>query len=325
LNLPVMLYIKIKGFNVRIPGSSCASFSTTPVSKLRVPPALQRHPHFMDFEGEIQRNMRWRDTDIVISVPVKSGTTWVANIVHQLRSKGDPKVRDIYEQVPWLELWEYPTQPAEELYRRWDALPTWYPRAFKTHAGPPILPYNKSLKYIVVLRDPRDAVASLLPFMQAHNDEYMTEWGLTKFNSVEEIWMMTRKASGFFFFINEWWKLKNEKNVLMLHFADMSKDHHKAVDQIAKFCKFDGLTSTQLNQVYEYTSFKWMKEHSEKFALQHVLPMPPMKPEAMIRKGTSNEGKELPKAILEEFNEELSKQLTPDQRKWVLSGGPLPK
>ena len=52
----------------------------------------------------IQQQIAWRDGDIVISVPLKSGTTWMMNIVHQLRVGGDPDFVDIYAEVPWLEL-----------------------------------------------------------------------------------------------------------------------------------------------------------------------------------------------------------------------------
>ena len=34
----------------------------------------------------IQNRVRWRDGDIVVSVPAKSGTTWTMNIVHHLDS-----------------------------------------------------------------------------------------------------------------------------------------------------------------------------------------------------------------------------------------------
>jgi hypothetical protein len=42
---------------------------------------------------DMQKQMAWRDGDIVISVPLKSGTNWMLNIVHQLRSGGDPQLR----------------------------------------------------------------------------------------------------------------------------------------------------------------------------------------------------------------------------------------
>src|SRR5262249_38320023 len=55
-------------------------------------------------DAEIQQRVEWRDGDVVVSVPVKSGTTWTMNIVHQLREGGDPHFEDLYVEVPWLEL-----------------------------------------------------------------------------------------------------------------------------------------------------------------------------------------------------------------------------
>ena len=37
---------------------------------------------------EIQQQIKWRDGDLVISVPAKSGTTWTTNIVYQLFTGG---------------------------------------------------------------------------------------------------------------------------------------------------------------------------------------------------------------------------------------------
>lgn len=66
---------------------------------------------------------------VVCAVPAKSGTTWTMNIVHQLFQGGDADFEDIYAQVPWLEFMERPDQKPEELYERWDKMPS--PRAFK--------------------------------------------------------------------------------------------------------------------------------------------------------------------------------------------------
>src|SRR5579872_5744493 len=57
---------------------------------------------------EIQQKIKWRDGDIVISVPPKSGTTWTMNIVHQLLTGGTADFRDIYQEVPWIEFVGYP-------------------------------------------------------------------------------------------------------------------------------------------------------------------------------------------------------------------------
>lgn len=41
------------------------------------------------------------------------------NIFHQLRTGGDPDMKDVYAEVPWIEFKEYPGQSDEELLERW--------------------------------------------------------------------------------------------------------------------------------------------------------------------------------------------------------------
>ena len=49
---------------------------------------------------QIQADVAMRDGDIWISVPVKSGTNWMMNIVHQLLTGGDANFDSIYGVVP---------------------------------------------------------------------------------------------------------------------------------------------------------------------------------------------------------------------------------
>jgi aryl sulfotransferase len=120
----------------------------------------------------IQQQIEWRDGDIVVSVPAKSGTTWTMNIVHQLRSGGDPDLFDIYEEVPWLEFVPRPDTVLDDLVAAFDQMGDDRRRAFKSHSAPDDLPYHQpgqgpDVKYVVVVRNPDDAVASMRPFIQA--------------------------------------------------------------------------------------------------------------------------------------------------------------
>jgi hypothetical protein len=47
-------------------------------------------------QPDIQQKIEWRDGDVVVSVPLKSGTTWTMNIVHQLVTGGTSDFQDIY-------------------------------------------------------------------------------------------------------------------------------------------------------------------------------------------------------------------------------------
>ncbi len=64
-----------------------------------------------------QQQTKWRDGDIVCSVPAKSGTTWSMNIVHQLREGGDPNFEDIYIELKWLEFAYRPGMTSEDIMR----------------------------------------------------------------------------------------------------------------------------------------------------------------------------------------------------------------
>ncbi len=119
----------------------------------------------------MQQQVAWRDGDIVVSVPVKSGTTWMMNIVHQLRSGGDADFADVYLEVPWLEFVPGPEAAVEDLVAAFDAMPRDRRRAMKTHSAPGDLPYQApgsgiDVRYVVVARNPDEAVASVLPFLR---------------------------------------------------------------------------------------------------------------------------------------------------------------
>ena len=73
---------------------------------------------------EIQQRVQWRDSDIVISVPVKSGTTWTMNIVHQLRSGGHRDLVDVYAEVPWIEFVPGPSATVADIVSSFDGMPS---------------------------------------------------------------------------------------------------------------------------------------------------------------------------------------------------------
>lgn len=69
---------------------------------------------------------RPRADDVIITPWSKSGTTWLQQIVHGLRSGGDMDFDDISRLTPWIEV-------ADALGIDLDADQGWWPRAFKSH------------------------------------------------------------------------------------------------------------------------------------------------------------------------------------------------
>jgi hypothetical protein len=288
---------------------------------------------------EIQQKIAWRDGDVVISVPLKSGTTWTMNIVHQLMTGGTADFRDIYEQVPWIEFLSSPGQPHQEVVDRVSAMPTDARRAFKTHSPPPAMPFQaagsgKDVKYVVVFRNPEEAFVSFRPFLDQHSDDWFALWEMPRealcrpdFSSFYSDVIDAHGMQGAIFgFLAAWWPLRNEPNVMFIHFADMKKDHEGSIRKIAEFIG-EKPSDDQWAKILEYTSFPWMKQHESKFEASTAGKVPILKSGAMIRKGEAGT------ADADGMTEEISKhlrsvgsQICPDPIavNWLYQGGKLP-
>ena len=288
-------------------------------------------------DATIQQHIEWRDGDIVVSVPGKSGTTWAMNIVHQLRSGGDPDMLDVYAEVPWLEFVPRPDIEFEELVAAFDRMSDDRRRAFKTHSGPGDLPYHRpgkgpDVKYVVVVRNPDEAVASIRPFIQAHSDAWFALWQVPRESLVgPDFETFFDEAggpfvTGIFEFVAAWWALRENRNVLLTHFADLKRDREAAVRRIARFLEFD-VTDAQWPAIFEYTSFPWMKANEDKFELRSISEPRILDPGAMIRKGQV--GASADDGVTPEMSAtiaDIGRKILEDQQAfdWCYRGGVLP-
>ena len=290
-------------------------------------------------EPLIQQKIKWRDGDIVISVPAKSGTTWTMNIVYQLLTGGTADFRDIYEEVPWIEFLGHPGQSHQDVIDRVDAMPITRRRAFKTHSAPPQIPFVKpgsgrDVKYIVVFRNPEEALVSFKPFLEQHADEWFDLWqmprgGLCRPN-FQSFYSEVIDGHGmqamFFGFLAAWWPLRKESNVLVLHYADMKRHHQASIRKIAAFLGIEP-AAERWPAILEYTSFQWMKRHQDKFEAHSAGKIPILKSGAMIRKGET--GKAQADGMTPEISRhlrQLGDRICPDAAavNWLYEGGALP-
>lgn len=277
----------------------------------------------------IQTKMAWRDDDVVISVPGKSGTTWTMNIVHQLRTKGDRNFEDIYAEVPWIEAVPRPGCTDDEIVEKLDSMDSARPRAFKTHSSPPLLPFHDKVKYVVVARHPEEALVSMRIFMTKHSKEFLELWGvpLSIFRIPD---FQSFYDAGFNFdskmyeFVSEWWKLREKRNVLMMHYSEMVKDHEGSIKKISDFLGYGPYTDKQWKDVLELTSFTWMKRHESKFEASTVWEVPVVERGGMMRRGSSglarNEG--VTEDIANDIRKRGKEALTDsDAFEWLFNGG----
>jgi hypothetical protein len=297
-------------------------------------PEHPSHPPFID--PSMQAHVAWRDDDIVISVPAKSGTTWTMNIVYQLLTGGDADFTDIYGEVPWIELVTRPGMPREEMLDRIERMPRTRPRAFKTHGEPGVLPYlaadaSPRVRYVVVMRNPEEALVSMKPFMEQHTDELLAAWGIPRQAIVHADFASYFATTGadlnrsLFAFLAAWWPLRHKRNVLFVHFNDMTRDHAGSVRRIADFLGIRH-DDAAWARILEYTSFPWMKRHDVKFdGMSNEIPL--LKPGAMVRKGKAGSAHEdgMTPAIAAQVRA-VGESICTDAAavKWFYEGGPLP-
>jgi aryl sulfotransferase len=117
------------------------------------------------YRSVVADNARWegfifRDGDIIISAPVKCGTTWVqmmcALLIFQQRTF--PTTLDLIS--PWLDML---TRPLAEVVSDLDAQQ--HRRFLKSHTPLDGLPFDERVTYVCVGRDPRDVALSFVHHM----------------------------------------------------------------------------------------------------------------------------------------------------------------
>ena len=246
-----------------------------------------------------------RADDVLITTAPKAGTTWMQNILHQLRTGGDSEFKSIGQVVPWLELPRNHLSH-EQVLAQYEAMPS--PRLFKTHCTYEQTPGIDTLKIIMSSRDPRDCMVSFYHHVMDMTDEARAYAGFDSLNNFDDVFDKWMEFGAWYRNVKSWWPHKDNKNVLWFRYEDMKADINPILDQILAFLGWQ-LTEAQRKHVNEYISFKWMKTHSNKF-IEDANGKPAFKPGGFIRKGKVGDHKtqlsaDQEHAILKKAHEEL--------------------
>jgi len=226
-------------------------------------------------------NFKPRSTDILITTAPKAGTTWMQQILHQLRTGGDTDFKSIDEVVPWLEL-PRKNSSTEAQLAYYESLDN--PRIFKTHCTYPQTPGSDKVRVILSSRDPRDCCVSFYHHLLDMTDEAVVEVGIERPVSFDEFFDRWIVYGPWFRNIESWWPHKDDDNLLWLRYQDMKHDLPKAIDSILNFLNWQ-CTPQEMKKILHYTSFEWMKANTEKFSNQINQKTPSFKPGGFIRKG----------------------------------------
>ncbi|HTT97332.1 MAG TPA: sulfotransferase domain-containing protein [Rhizomicrobium sp.] len=221
------------------------------------------------------KSYRPRPTDVIISPFGKCGTTWLQQTFHCLRTRGDLDFDDISRVVPWIE-----TSVTLGLDINGEQVTD--PRGYKSH-----LPYDdlpKGARYVVSLRDPKDALVSMYKFMEG----WFMEPGTVPMEHFAHGWA----ANGRYWrHLTSWWAQRDNPNVLLFSYEHMCEDPKSHVQRLAQFCDLP-LDDELLQLTLQYSSMPFMLAHKDKFddflmrqKSEELCNLPPGSESAKVRQG----------------------------------------
>lgn len=228
-----------------------------------------------------------RPTDVLITTAPKAGTTWMQQILHQLRSGGDTEFTDIDEVVPWLER-QRTGRDWRQVLADFEERPA--PRIFKTHCTWEQTPGREIARIVLTVRDPRDCCISFYHHLLDMTDAALQRHGLERPSSLDayvDDWL----ASGAWFRnVSGWWPQRHRDNLLMLRYTDLKADLRAAMGRLLAFLGWS-VTPQALERALQLSSFQWMKANSERFAGRDDDGRPLFRPGGFIRKGEAGDYK----------------------------------
>ena len=200
---------------------------------------------------EIGKSFKPRPSDVIITPWSKSGTTWLQQIVHGLRSGGDMSFDDISRVSPWIEV-------ANALGVDLDADQGWEPRAFKSHYNYYSVP--KGCRYIVSFREPHDVMVSYYRFYEG----WLFEPGTVTIDQYVGFHLDRSKPKDYWTHIESWWGNRDDPDTLLLSYELMRKEPRAHVVLVADFLGIDA-DDELVDLVTSQSTREFMLEHVDKF------------------------------------------------------------
>ncbi|MEH6559231.1 MAG: sulfotransferase domain-containing protein [Oceanicoccus sp.] len=195
-------------------------------------------------------------TDVVITPFGKSGTTWLQQMAHCIRTRGDMDFDDISRVVPWIET-------STDLGLDLTADQKAQPRLFKSHLDAIRIP--KGGRYINSCRDPRDALFSMYKFMEG----WFLEPGAVSLDDFARATFIQAGSPGssggdYWTHLKSWWVRRNDTDVLFMAYEHMKDDLDLTIHKVANFIDIE-LDQELLAITREHSSLPFMQKHSDRF------------------------------------------------------------
>eukprot|EP00747_Dinoflagellata_sp_TGD_P085914 gnl/TRDRNA2_/TRDRNA2_163068_c0_seq1.p1 gnl/TRDRNA2_/TRDRNA2_163068_c0~~gnl/TRDRNA2_/TRDRNA2_163068_c0_seq1.p1 ORF type:complete len:322 (+),score=58.86 gnl/TRDRNA2_/TRDRNA2_163068_c0_seq1:148-1113(+) len=210
-------------------------------------------------DSERLRQFRARPSDVLVATPMKSGTTVLMQMCHQLRTHGAPFTAvDQYAVMPWV---DSPPDVLKLISFGIDEDHVANPRVFKTHAAWRQIQVCGRCRAITCWRDPADVLLSafyftppfvgLRPGTDIPLDDYCKDF-------LAGSMPILLKS------LVEWWQHRNDASVLFLLFDEILKEPSGVVRRVANFIGVDADESL-VKTVVQQTSHAAMSKDATKY------------------------------------------------------------
>lgn len=299
-------------------------------------PRRSRDYHHHHFDSSIWDDFVVRDDDIIIASPVKSGSTWLQQIIATLVFGNNPRPAPLNRFSLFLDLRVPPraerlTMMSSQTHRR----------IYKSHLPLDGLVYHPQCRYVYIARDGRDVFMSLWHHYRHANSLWYQLMNDTPGrvgdilppcpDDINEFWASWISRGWFewerdgypfwsiFHHVDTWWQYRDLPNLLFVHYKNLTEDLR---GQSARIAEFLGIQPTPalLDAVCEQASFAYMKSNAERFA--------PLGggifeggASTFINKGTDRRWQgSLSEEQLARYQQVSDERLPPDCARWLATG-----
>lgn len=281
------------------------------------------------YQTALQDNHRWkgfesRPGDVFVCTPPKCGTTWTQVIVGNLFWPDGDWPCPIMHLSPWIEAEFMPIEAVLDSLQKQT-----HRRVIKSHTAADGVPWFDDAKYVVVVRDGRDAFMSLCNHMDRMKMTEMLDAraaeaglpGLPKFDGDVHGFFAEWVADDdhFFHIVASYWERRHQPNLLLVHYADLKADLRGEIARIAEFLGTE-VTPAQLDAITNRCSFEYMRDHTEMTGDFEMGFEGGNK--GFIFKGTNGRWRDvLTRDELDAYDRKASEHLSEEALAWVEKGG----
>jgi hypothetical protein len=285
----------------------------------------------------------FREGDIVISTPPKSGTTWMQMICALLIFQDPALPRPLTELSPWLDM---QVEPLERVLAGLAAQT--HRRFIKTHTPLDGLPFDERVTYLCVARDPRDVAVSWDNHIDNVNIEVMMVAraaavgidDLTELmpdgppvradDPVTRFWQWVEadqplEASGSSLMstlhhVETFWSTRHAPNVILFHYSDLQADLDREMRGLADALLIE-IPADRWPTLVAAAGFDNMRQHAEALVPESDIAGFWHSKTRFFNQGVSGQWRHIvPADELARYDNRVRQLTTPEVAEWVHNG-----